>query len=107
MLSVLAHSTLTCSSKLTRLAGAEEESFIQDYTEACGGSAANTIVGLARLGCKVGFIGKVANDHEGKLQIDCFKAEGVDTSGIIQSTKGQKRLSHGFRRQKRCKSTLH
>ena len=46
--------------KVDKIAGAEEESFIHDYTEACGGSAANTIVGLARLGCKVGFIGKVA-----------------------------------------------
>ena len=71
--------------KVYRLAGAEEESVIENYTEACGGSAANTIVGLARLGCKVGFIGKVANDREGKLQIDCFNKEGVDTSGIIQA----------------------
>ena len=70
---------------MERLAGAEEESFIEDYTEACGGSAANTTVALARLGCKVGFIGKVADDHEGKLQIDCFKTEGVDTAGIIEA----------------------
>ncbi len=58
--------------KVDRLAKAEEESFVEDYTEACGGSAANTIVALARLGCKTGFIGKVADDREGKLQIDCF-----------------------------------
>ena len=32
--------------KVDKLATAEEESFIEDYTEACGGSAANTIVGL-------------------------------------------------------------
>ena len=82
--------------KVDRLAGAEEESFIEKYTEACGGSAANTIVGLARLGCKVGFIGKVANDREGKLQIDCFKSEGVDTSGIIQATKGKSGSVMGF-----------
>jgi ribokinase len=82
--------------KVDRLAGAEEESFIGDYTEACGGSAANTMVGLARLGCKVGFIGKVANDREGKLQIDCFKTEGVDTSGIIQATKGKSGSVLGF-----------
>jgi len=82
--------------KVDRLAGAEEESFIGDYTEACGGSAANTMVGLARLGCKVGFIGKVANDREGKLQIDSFKTEGVDTSGIIQATKGKSGSVLGF-----------
>ena len=75
--------------KVDKIAGAEEESFIHDYTEACGGSAANTMVGLARLGCKVGFIGKVADDHEGKLQIDCFKTEGVNTDGIIHRQKAK------------------
>ena len=39
--------------KVDKIAVAEEESYIHDYTEACGGSAANTTVGLARLGCKV------------------------------------------------------
>ncbi len=34
--------------KVDKLASAEEESFIEDYKEACGGSAANTIVGLAQ-----------------------------------------------------------
>jgi ribokinase len=82
--------------KVDNLAGAEEESFIEDYTEACGGSAANTMVGLARLGCKVGFIGKVANDREGKLQIDCFNNEGVDTSGIIQAKHGKSGSALGF-----------
>jgi len=82
--------------KVERLATAEEESFIEDYTEVCGGSAANTIVGLARLGCKVGFIGKVANDREGKMQLDCFKSEGVDTSGIVEATKGRSGAVMGF-----------
>ncbi|MGD6850920.1 MAG: carbohydrate kinase family protein [Candidatus Bathyarchaeia archaeon] len=82
--------------KVDRIAGAEEESFIHDYAEACGGSAANTIVGLARLGCKVGFIGKVADDHEGKLQIDCFTQEGVDTEGIIHAAKGKSGVCLGF-----------
>ncbi|MGD0450299.1 MAG: carbohydrate kinase family protein [Candidatus Bathyarchaeia archaeon] len=82
--------------KVQKLAGAEEESFVEEYAEACGGSAANTIVGLARLGCKTGFIGKVANDREGKLQIDCFSNEGVDTGGIIQATKGKSGSVMGF-----------
>ncbi len=82
--------------KVDKVAGAEEESFIHDYTEACGGSAANTMVGLARLGCRVGFIGKVADDHEGKLQIDCFKTEGVDTDGIIHASKGKSGVCLGF-----------
>jgi ribokinase len=82
--------------KVDKLASAEEESFIENYKEACGGSAANTIVGLARLGCKVGFIGKVANDREGKMQLDSFKDEGVDTSGIVEATKGRSGSVMGF-----------
>jgi ribokinase len=82
--------------KVDRIAGAEEESFIHDYTEACGGSAANTTVALARLGCRVGFIGKVADDHQGQLQIDCFKTEGVDTEGIIHASKGKSGVCLGF-----------
>ncbi|MDR0373064.1 MAG: carbohydrate kinase family protein [Nitrososphaerota archaeon] len=82
--------------KVDKIAGAEAESFIHDYTEACGGSAANTIVGLARLGCKVGFIGKVAGDPEGSLQIECFKTEGVNTDGIIHSSKGKSGVCLGF-----------
>lgn len=82
--------------KVDKLAGAEEESFIRDYTEACGGSAANTVVGLARLGRKVGFIGKVADDHEGKLQLDCFKAEGVNTEGVTVTQKGRSGAVLGF-----------
>ncbi len=82
--------------KVERLARAEEESFVQDYTEACGGSAANTIVGLARLGCRTGFIGKVADDREGKLQIDCFKNEGVDTGGVVQAKHGKSGSVMGF-----------
>ncbi|MGO8805141.1 MAG: carbohydrate kinase family protein [Candidatus Bathyarchaeia archaeon] len=82
--------------KVERLARAEEESFVEDYTEACGGSAANTTVGLARLGCKTGFIGKVADDREGKLQVDCFKTEGVDTAGIVQAKRGKSGSVMGF-----------
>ncbi len=82
--------------KVNSLARAEEESFIEDYTEACGGSAANTTVGLTRLGCKVGFIGKVASDREGKLQLDCFSAEGVDTNGIIKAEQGKSGSVLGF-----------
>jgi ribokinase len=82
--------------KVDKLAGAEEESFIHDYAEVCGGSAANTMVGLARLGASVGFVGKVADDHEGQLQVDCFQKEGVNTDGIIHSSKGKSGVCLGF-----------
>lgn len=82
--------------KVCRIAGAEEETFITDFEEACGGSAANTIVSLARLGCKVGFIGKVADDREGKMLIEDFRKEGVDTKGIIHASRGRSGTVMGF-----------
>ncbi len=42
--------------RVNKIAHEDEESFIIDFMEACGGSAANTIVGLARLGLKTGFM---------------------------------------------------
>ena len=82
--------------RVNRIAGAEEESFIEDYAEACGGSAANTIVGLARLGCKVGFIGKVGCDKEGNLLLGDFCKEGVDTNGVIRAKHGKSGSVLGF-----------
>jgi ribokinase len=82
--------------KVNRLAKAEGESFIEDYAEACGGSAANTAVGLARLGCKVGFIGKVGCDREGDLLLQDFQAEGVDTAGTIRTEQGKSGSVMGF-----------
>ena len=82
--------------KVESIARAEQESFIESCTETCGGSAANTIVALARLGCRTGFIGKLANDHEGKLQLDCFQTEGVNTEGIIEAKHGKSGHVMGF-----------
>jgi ribokinase len=73
---------------VTKIAHEGEESSIIEMSESAGGSAANTIVGLARLRVNTGFIGKVANDHEGKLLLDDFGREGVNTNGIIVAGKG-------------------
>ncbi|MDD5127251.1 MAG: PfkB family carbohydrate kinase [Dehalococcoidales bacterium] len=47
-----------------------------------GGSAANTIYGLAKLGVNTGFVGAVGNDEDGKLLLRSFQNAGVATSGI-------------------------
>jgi len=75
--------------RVPKIAKEEEETFVYDFQEAPGGSAANTIVGLARLGLKTGFIGKVAEDHEGQLLLDDFKREGVNTDGIVVTKEGR------------------
>ncbi len=82
--------------KVNEIAHEDEESFILSLEEACGGSAANTIVGLARLGFRTGFIGKVARDREGTLLLRDFEREGVDVSGIIISKEGSSGIVLGF-----------
>jgi ribokinase len=82
--------------KVNKIAAAEEESFIENCVEACGGSAANTAVALARLGCKVGFIGKIGNDKEGDLLLKDFRREGVDAGGVIRAKRGRSGSVMGF-----------
>ena len=82
--------------KVNRIASADEESEILDFKEAPGGSAANTAVGLARLGVKTGFIGKVARDREGKMLIRSFIKEGVNTDGIVVAPYGRSGVVIGF-----------
>ena len=48
-----------------------------------GGSAANVAVGLARLGRRVGFVGKLGDDEHGRLLMEAFEQEGVDTRGVL------------------------
>ncbi|MCJ7425455.1 carbohydrate kinase family protein [Candidatus Bathyarchaeota archaeon] len=82
--------------RVNRIAGAEEESFITGFEETCGGSAANTMVGLARLGCRVGFIGKLGDDREGRLLLEDFHRENVDTAGIRTVKQGRSGIVMGF-----------
>src|SRR4030043_249155 len=58
------------------------EQSVRDFVSIPGGSAANTIYGLARLGLKVGLVGSVGADKSGKALIDDFKTVAVDTSQI-------------------------
>lgn len=82
--------------KVNRIAGKEEESFITGFDEKCGGSAANTLVGLAKLGCRAGFIGRVAGDKEGKMLLEDFLEESVDTNGVTVANRGRSGTVMGF-----------
>ncbi len=55
-----------------------------------GGSPANIAVGLARLGKKVGFIGKVSLDRFGDYVTEFFEKEGIDVSHISRAENGEK-----------------
>jgi ribokinase len=58
------------------------EQMVRDFAVFPGGSAANTIYSLAKLGIKAGFVGAVGTDNDGKKLINDFKAITVDTSQI-------------------------
>jgi ribokinase len=73
---------------VARIAGAGEESYISRSTEASGGSAANTVVGLARLGLDAGCIGKLARDREGRRILRDLVNEKGDINGVITSEDG-------------------
>lgn len=55
-----------------------------------GGSPANVAVGLARLGKKCGFIGRVSSDQFGDFILSEFQREGVDISRMKRCTEGEK-----------------
>ncbi len=59
------------------------EAVVEEARAFPGGSSANTIYGLAKLGMRTGFAGVVGDDAEGKLLIQDFKNVGVDTSQIM------------------------
>jgi len=65
-----------------KIPSAEEEGFVLSVEWHPGGSAANTIVGLSRLGMRTGFIGRVGNDPEGSAMLKDLDSEGVETKGI-------------------------
>lgn len=78
------------------IVGADEESFIKSETSTPGGSAANTIVGLARLGMDTSIIGKIAEDEDGDLIEYNLAINGVYTNNLIYSETGSTGKCLGF-----------
>lgn len=60
-----------------------------NFNKYVGGSPANIAVGLARLGCKVGFAGCVSADQFGDFVVDYFKKEEIDTSYVTRAKNGE------------------
>ncbi len=60
----------------------DNETPIKEHESSPGGSAANTIYGLAKLGVYTSFIGTVGSDKEGKILLDNFKSIGIDCNQI-------------------------
>jgi ribokinase len=58
------------------------EAVVEEAEVFAGGSAANTIYGLGKLGLSAGFCGAVGDDAEGTMLLRDFEVVGVDTSRI-------------------------
>ena len=54
----------------------------EKIVETCGGGAANTSVGLARLGCEASFEGVIGSDQWGEKLLANFRKQGVRTDAV-------------------------
>ena len=63
------------------------------FARAAGGAAANVAVGLARLGVKSAFMGKVGDDPFGHFLAQTLEGDGVDTGPLRFETKARTALA--------------
>lgn len=78
------------------IAGADEESFIKSSRDTPGGSAANTIIGLSKLGISTSIIGKIAEDDDGDLIEYNLAINEVFSNNLIYADKGNTGKCIGF-----------
>ncbi len=78
------------------IAGIDGESFIKSEKKNPGGSAANTIIGLSKLGLNTSYIGKIAGDEEGDLLEYNLMVNDVYTNNLIYADKGNSGKVLGF-----------
>jgi ribokinase len=73
-----------------------DEIVIKDSDQGPGGSAANTIIGLARLRLKTGVIGTLSFDSRGSIILKDFENHAVNTEGLSITATGQTGTVIGF-----------
>ncbi|MFH1560664.1 MAG: PfkB family carbohydrate kinase [Chloroflexota bacterium] len=59
-----------------------DETVVEEHLSAPGGSAANTVYALAKLGARTGFIGAVGDDEAGQVLLRDLREGDVDTTGV-------------------------
>ena len=50
-----------------------------------GGKGSNQAIAAARLGSKVNFLGKIGNDNYGKMALELYKKNNLDTKTVFVS----------------------
>ena len=83
---VLGGAALDWVAQVDALPARDGLAFARSYRGYPGGSAANVAVGLARLGQRVGFVGKLGDDAPGRRLLDAFKAESIDVGQALIET---------------------
>jgi len=58
------------------------------FTKYVGGSPANIAIGMARLGMKTGFVGRVSDDQMGRFIVSYMQKNGIDTSCVVTDRSG-------------------
>lgn len=71
--------TLVEEQRQTELTAALTKENIEVEKKQCGGSAANTMIGISQFGGKSFYSCKVSNDETGKFYLNDLKESGVDT----------------------------
>jgi 2-dehydro-3-deoxygluconokinase len=69
-----------------------------NYLQGFGGDTSNFCIAASRQGARTGFVSAVGEDHFGRLLIDLWQREGVDTSAVRidgQASTGVYFVSHG------------
>lgn len=61
----------------------QAENLVDDATLTLGSSSAIFACGVARLGLRVAFIGKIGDDEFGRFVKDYLEKWGIDTSGVV------------------------
>ena len=65
-----------------KLLGAEEKINAERMEVHAGGVTANNLTQIARLGAKVGWFGLIGDDDNGRIILDAFEKDNIDTSAI-------------------------
>ena len=69
--------------KVPRFVEADDEVDVEELLPSIGGSAANFAVGIARQGLNAGIMARMGKDHFGRLAVQKFRDEGVDTERLL------------------------
>lgn len=86
---VLGASVVDITAQVKRLPLPDEIVLAETCRHYPGGSGGNVAVGLARLGRRVAFAGKMGADENGHLLLKSFEAESVNTQAVIMDPTGR------------------